>query len=616
MTTAQDHYAAGGARDMRLRAAVVIEVWRGLPLRCRQLFLIGLALVLLSGLAATLRPSQAEKAVLDNLHWTISYVFAAIIAWLGLPPRTSAGMRGPYFIAALALTGYALGQVLSDLQLMIGWTAFPSPADAFSLSLGFGLCLSMIVIIKRRFTGMRRLTVILDTLALTIIAVAAGVLLYMPRQGAESPVQMAVLIAYPVSLLTAAALAFAICSHLAFRAPCGWVSYAAALGVTGLQWLHWNYQTLVGGSQSGTVSNIACSVTALWLGLSMVAAQRSEAVDSEHLVTSDSVTRLVPLYVSAGAVISGLLVLLDRPPDGFIRGVILTGSVAIIMVELFSQQLLLRERSRLHDALLETHGDLEDAIKALTLSNRHHVEALTRAESANRAKSMFLANMSHELRTPLNAVIGFSEVMNLDAQQLPEAVRRYPASIAEAGHQLLSIIEGILAISQTDLDAIDAVMEPMRLSQAVKSAIDGLRPAAAAKQISFTVDMPHDLMVAADRRLLRQVLIHVVGNAVKYSPRAGQVAIFVDHANINGNADVALHIVDHGPGMTGAEQMAALEPFGRSDSATISGTGGLGIGLALSRRFIELQGGSLSLARVEPSGTEVRITLARSGAEV
>ena len=68
--------------------------------------------------------------------------------------------------------------------------------------------------------------------------------------------------------------------------------------------------------------------------------------------------------------------------------------------------------------------------------------------------------------------------------------------------------------------------------------------------------------------------------------------------------------------MTGAEQMAALEPFGRSDSATISGTGGLGIGLALSRRFIELQGGSLSLARVEPSGTEVRITLARSGAEV
>ncbi len=612
MTAAQDHFPAGGSRGLRTHAADVTQVWRELPARCRSLFLVALVLVLMADLAAELMPGQTAKVILDNIHWTISCLLAAIIAWLGLPPLSGASVGERHLLAPLALTGYALGQVLSDIQLAIGWNPFPSPADAFCLTLGFGLCLSLILTLNRRFTGTRRLTVILDTLALTIIAVAAGVLLYIPRQGADSAIQMAVLIAYPLSLLTAAALAFSICSHLAFRSPWGWMGYVAALGVTGLQWLRWNYLTLIGGPESGTASNIVCSVTTLCLGLSVVAAQRFEAAEPKNPVGIDTVIRLVPLYVSAGALIVGLFLLLELPTDGFVRGVILAGSVAIIMVELFSQQLLLRERSRLHDELLETHGDLEEAIRALTLSNSHHVEALVRAESANRAKSMFLANMSHELRTPLNAVIGFSEVMNLDVEQLPEAIRRYPASIAQAGHQLLGVIEGILAISETDLDAIDAVKGPVRLSQVIESAIGGLRPAAAGKQISFQIDVSQDLIIDADRRLLRQALIHVVGNAVKYSPRSGLVTIFADHVN----ADITLHIVDHGPGISGAEQTAAVEPFARTGTATISGNGGLGIGLSLSRRFIELQGGTLSFGRVLPTGTEVLITLTQFDREV
>jgi two-component system cell cycle sensor histidine kinase PleC len=288
-----------------------------------------------------------------------------------------------------------------------------------------------------------------------------------------------------------------------------------------------------------------------------------------------------------------------------------TGALTIILVEALSQQLLLRERGRLFGALLDAHGDLEQAVRALELRNHDYARALARTEAANRAKSMFLANMSHELRTPLNAVIGFSEIMHLDAEQLPPALRHYPAHIAESGHQLLAVIEGILAISHTDLDAIDAAIEPVPLAPAVGSALEGLRVAAAHKQIVLAVDVPAGQVVAADRRLLRQVLIHLLGNAVKYKPRDGRITVSTDVTE----SWIVLHIVDNGPGMSDDEHGTAFEPFARPGAATISSNGGLGIGLALSRRFIELQDGTLSIRRAHPTGTEVLISLPRIIAE-
>ena len=611
MTTTRYPFSVQTVRELRARIANVPRAWAILPAPCRHLFLFGLALVLVIGIAAELVPNQATKTILDNTHWTIAYAFAALIAWLGRPAGNPAIRGGRPLLAALALTGYALGQALWDIQVAIGWNPFPAPSDAFFLTLGIGLSLSLATTLKQQFAGMRRLAVVLDALALTTIAVVVGLLIYVPRQGANSVFQMAVLIGYPLGLLTATALAFTILRHLVLEPRWGWVSYVAALLVTGLLWLKWNYLTLINGLQNGTLYNLSFSVTALWLGLSVVAAQRSEAAGTNGVVRSDTVTRLVPLFVSAGSVILALLLLLDTATDTFARGVLVTGALVIIVVEVLSQQLLLRERGKLFRALLDTHDDLEQAVRALELRNHDYARALATTEAANRAKSMFLANMSHELRTPLNAVIGFSEIMHLDAEQLPQAVRRYPASIAEAGHQLLAVIEGILSISQTDLDAIDAVVEPVQLSQAVGSALEGLRVAAGYKQIGLAIDVPPGLIVAADRRLLRQVLIHPLGNAVKYTPRDGRIAISADVAN----SWIVLHIVDTGPGMKEDEQGAAFEPFGRTSAATISDNSGLGIGLALSRRFIELQEGTLSIRRAQPTGTEVLISLPQADKE-
>lgn len=591
----------------RLRVGDAFRAWAGLPAACRHVFLFGIVLVVTLGAAAQFTSNPATKTLLDNTHWTIGYILAAVITWLGLPPKKSLIRGGRPLLAPLALTGNAVGQILWDIQVAAGWNPFPAPSDAFFLTLGIGLSLSLAMILKRQFGGTLRLTVLLDALALTTIAIVVGLLIYVPQQGTNSAFQMAVLVGYPFGLLTATALAATILRHLELESRWGWGSYVVALFVTGLLWLQWNYLTLIGGLQSGTLYNLSFSVTTLWLGLSVVAVQRSEAEGMAGGRRSDTVTRIVPLFVSAGSVMLALLLLLDDATDAFARGVIVTGALAIIVVEVLSQQLLLRERSRLFRALLDAHGDLEQAVRALELRNHEYARALENTEAANRAKSMFLANMSHELRTPLNAVIGFSEVMHLDAERLPPAVQHYPASIAEAGHQLLAVIEGILAISQTDLDAIDAVIEPVLLGQAVGWALEGLQVAAADKQISLVVDVPSGQVVAADRRLLRQALIHLLGNAVKYTPRDGRIMVSTDVAD----SWIVLHIADNGPGMSEEEHGTAFEPFARSGAATISHSGGLGIGLALSRRFIELQDGTLSIRRAHPTGTEVLISLPR-----
>lgn len=610
MTRTRGPFLVEAARGLRARAEAVARAWAELPAGCRGLFLTGLAIVLVIGVAERFVPTQATKTLLDNLHWTIAYSLAAAIAWLGRAAADPVAPGRRPVLAPLALTGYALGQGVWDIQVAIGWNPFPAPSDALFLTLGIGLSLSLAMTLRRQFSGLLRLAAILDAFALTIIAVVAGLLIYLPQQGANTAFQMLVLILYPLGLLTATALAFTLLRHVVRPDRWGWISYVAALFVTGLLWLEWNYLTLIGGLQNGTLYNLCFSLAALWLGLSLVVVQRAEAAAPSGGVRSDTVTRRVPLFVSAGTIILGFVLLLDGTLSAFARAAIVIGSVLIIVVEVLSQQLLLWERGKLFAALLDTHGDLERAVRALEIRNQDYARALATTEAANRAKSMFLANMSHELRTPLNAVIGFAEMMHLDADKLPPALRRYPTNIAEGGHQLLAVIEGILAIAQTDLDAIEAAVEPVSLSQSVGAVLDGFKLAAGNKDIGFTMEIAEDLVVAADHRLLRQALIHLLGNAVKYTPRDGKVAISTEEAG----PQIVLRIVDDGPGIDEEEQRAAFEPLARRGAATVSGKGGLGIGLTLSRRFIELQDGELSIRRVHPTGTEVRVSLPRLAA--
>ncbi len=234
------------------------------------------------------------------------------------------------------------------------------------------------------------------------------------------------------------------------------------------------------------------------------------------------------------------------------------------------------------------------------------------AELASHAKSEFLSRMSHEMRTPLNAVIGFAQLLNLGAGN-PEAatVREYAGHVLEAGEHLLALINDVLDLQKIEEGALSLQLHPVDLHEVVMRTTELLMPLAQSGQIRMQVDVPPGTWVQADRQRLRQVLLNVGSNAIKYNRAGGVVRWQLDaHAE-----RTVLAIEDTGSGMT-EEQMARLfQPFERlgRETSSIEGTG---LGLIIARSLTQAIGGRLGISSRDGAGTRVSLELQPAHAPV
>jgi signal transduction histidine kinase/PAS domain-containing protein len=239
--------------------------------------------------------------------------------------------------------------------------------------------------------------------------------------------------------------------------------------------------------------------------------------------------------------------------------------------------------------------------------------AMEQAELANRAKSEFLANMSHELRTPLNAIIGFSEVMG-DEVFGPlgsERYKEYAQGIHDSGYHLLHIINDILDVAK--IEAGHMVMSEE--DQSLVPLIEATLRLVAERAQDGGVRLERDLVdpspwVRVDGRRMKQVLINVLSNAVKFTPQGGTVRVFL-RAPVPGQ-DLEITVSDSGVGMTEEEIFVALSPFGQIDSGLSRRHEGTGLGLPLAKSLMDMHGGSLTLRSVPGQGTVVTLTLPQS----
>jgi PAS domain S-box-containing protein len=228
------------------------------------------------------------------------------------------------------------------------------------------------------------------------------------------------------------------------------------------------------------------------------------------------------------------------------------------------------------------------------------------AELANRSKSEFLATMSHELRTPLNAIIGFSEIIE---QQLLGPVGQdqyceYAHDINESGKHLLQLINDILDVARLEVGRValrEEVTDPAALVQA---GLGMVRERAQAGQVTLETALPGNLpQLWADPRRLKQVLVNVLGNAVKFTPPGGTVTIRVT-ADASG---LAIAVTDTGIGIAPEDLAKVMAPFGQVDSGMARRYDGSGLGLPLSRKLMDLHGGALSLESRLGAGTTVTL---------
>jgi PAS domain S-box-containing protein len=256
-----------------------------------------------------------------------------------------------------------------------------------------------------------------------------------------------------------------------------------------------------------------------------------------------------------------------------------------------------------------SHLDITERVE----SQRCLGESMRAAEAANRAKSAFLANMSHEIRTPLTAILGFTDLLREDGDLTAAPERRLQAidTIKNAGEHLLTVINDILDLSKIEADKMTVERIETPLVGVLHEVESLMRPRALGKGLSLKVNLTTPLpeRITSDPTRLRQILLNLVGNAVKFTEEGG-VTISAAIAESDGAHKLVIDVEDTGPGMTSEHAARLFQAFGQADETTSRKFGGTGLGLTICRRLALMMGGEANLLRTQPDkGSCFRLTL-------
>jgi len=246
------------------------------------------------------------------------------------------------------------------------------------------------------------------------------------------------------------------------------------------------------------------------------------------------------------------------------------------------------------------HAEAQRYIRQLLEQSRQLLGAKVAAEQASRAKSEFLAAMSHELRTPLNAVIGFSQILaNKTYGELNERQLQYLTTILSGGRHLRRLVDDVLDLAKVDAGRLTLDLTSVAVADELKEVVGVVESLACEKNITVTTDVQDVLpLINADRQRIQQVIYNLLSNAIKFTEPGGFVKVTLDVSEGATHGDGALRIAvaDSGVGIKVEDQARIFEAFEQVDSSYARDQGGTGLGLALTRKLVELHGGTIGVA--------------------
>ena len=289
----------------------------------------------------------------------------------------------------------------------------------------------------------------------------------------------------------------------------------------------------------------------------------------------------VPLVV-AGAV-TGLVAVALRQPS--------TAADEWLLSALADQAAVALENARLGG---ETRLDLEDRLRA--------------SHGATNAKDRALSTLAHDIRAPLGAIKGYCELMEEELYgPVTDRQRDALGRVRMSARHLLSLLDNVLDMARLNAGIVGVTAEPVRLKDVAREALHMLTPASGAKRQSLDLAGSGDVVVTADRARVRQVLVNLLGNAVKFTPEEGSITVATSELSVSGVSWGAIRITDTGPGIAAAEQAAVFEPYYRSEGT--AQMPGVGLGLAISHALVKQMGGELDLESEVGAGSSFTVRL-------
>ena len=303
---------------------------------------------------------------------------------------------------------------------------------------------------------------------------------------------------------------------------------------------------------------------------------------------------------------------------GIVMAIIAAFATVFSITAVFVGWLLLREKQRQElQAEKEANLRLEQYNIQLTQANDEMrraqdiaAEALHAAERASQAKTDFLSNMSHDIRTPMNAIVGLTTLMENELDQ-PERLAEHLHKLETSGQLLLGIINDILDMSRIESGKTTLNVEPMHLPQQLDQLSTMIRAQTNEKAQTFTVSthLRHENLLADPTRL-NQVLMNILSNAVKYTPRGGHIRFEVEELPRNEHyAKYQFTVQDDGIGMSEAYQKTLFDPFTREERSGTNKVQGTGLGMAITKSIVDLMGGSISVESATGKGTRFEVVL-------